>query len=171
MPMDDRKKERNPDDREDREEREESEQRGIFGRIVKRGIESSMGAISRSEDTLRGLVEGMKVPKEVAQSMLDQVDETKRGLYTVVAKEIREFLQSTNFAGDVKKILTGLAFEVKMEVRFKSVEDEGRTTVRPDVKADAALKPTRRRARDEERAKAPEPRAPEPKSEEPPKGE
>ena len=40
--------------------------------------------------------------------MLDQIDETKKGLYTVVAKEIRDFLQTTNFAGDVKKILTGL---------------------------------------------------------------
>lgn len=168
MPMDDRKKERNPDDREDREEREESEQRGIFGRIVKRGIESSMGAISRSEDTLRGLVEGMKVPKEVAQSMLDQVDETKRGLYTVVAKEIREFLQSTNFAGDVKKILTGLAFEVKMEVRFKSVDDEERPdAVRPDVKADATLKSTRK----SRRSIAPEPPPPPPPPGDEPEGE
>lgn len=146
--MDDRKKERSAEDREDREDREESEQRGILGRIVKRGIESSMEAISRSEDTLRGIVDGMKVPREVAQSMLDQVDETKRGLYTVVAKEMREFLQSTNFAGDVKKILTGLAFEVKMEVRFKSVDDEDRPdAVRPDVKADATLKSTRKSRR------------------------
>jgi len=143
--MDERKKDRGAEDREDKEDREDNERSGIIGRMVKRGIESSMGAISRSEDTLRGLVEGMKVPKEVAQSMLDQVDETKRGLYTVVAKEMREFLQSTNFAGDVKKILTGLAFEVKMEVRFKSVDDEDRPdAVRPDVKADATLKSTRR---------------------------
>ncbi len=154
--MDERKKDRGADDRDDREDREDHEGRGIIGRIVKRGIESSMGAISRSEDTLRALVEGMKVPKEVAQSMLDQVDETKRGLYTVVAKEMREFLQSTNFAGDVKKILTGLAFEVKMEVRFKSVDDEDRPdAVRPDVKADASLKSTRR----ERRSTAPEPPA------------
>ena len=77
-----------------------------------------------------------------ANVVLDQIDETKKGLYTVVAKEIRDFLQSTNFAADVRKVLTGLAFEVKMEVRFKSTEDEaGRQVVRPDVSAD--VPPTR----------------------------
>lgn len=144
---------------------------GIFERIVKRGIESGIGAISKSEDTVRTVIENLKLPREVASVVLDQVDETKKGLYTVVAKEIRDFLQTTNFASDVKKILTGLAFEVKMEVRFKSVEDEGRSTVRPDVKADAALRPTRRRAREEERAKAAEPKAPDAAGEAPPKDE
>lgn len=123
------------------------ERDGLLERMVKRGIESSIGAISKSEDTLRGVIENLKLPHNVASVVLDQVDETKKGLYTVVAKEMRDFLSTTNFAGDVKKILTGLAFEVKMEVRFKSVDD----TVRPDVRADASLKPSRKRARDEGR--------------------
>jgi|JI10StandDraft_1071094.scaffolds.fasta_scaffold735997_2 hypothetical protein len=118
---------------------------GLLERIVKRGIESGIGAFSKSEDTLRGVIENLKLPRDVTSVVLEQVDETKKGIYTVVAKELRDFLSTTNFAGDVKKILTGLAFEVKMEVRFKSVDD----TVRPDVKADASLKPTRRRAKDD----------------------
>ncbi len=127
-------------------EAEEHERESILERLVKRGIESGIGAISRSEDTVRGLVEGMKLPKEVATALLDQVDETKRGLYTVVANEIRDFLRSTNFASDVKKILTGLAFEVKMEVRFKSTDEDG-DKVRPDVSARASVKPQQRKSR------------------------
>lgn len=138
---------------------------GLLERIVKRGIESGIGAFSKSEDTLRGVIDNLKLPRDVASVVLDQVDETKKGLYTVVAKELRDFLQTTNFAGDVKKILTGLAFEVKMEVRFKSVDD----SVRPDVRADAALKPTRRKAKEEaaERAKADAQRAGPPTPEDP----
>lgn len=124
---------------------------GLLERIVKRGIESGIGAISKSEDTVRGVIENLKLPREVATVVLDQVDETKKGLYTAVAKEMRDFLSTTNFAGDVKKILTGLAFEVKMEVRFKSVDD----ALRPDVRADASVKPTRRKGRDEARAATP----------------
>ncbi|MFO0645402.1 MAG: hypothetical protein U0326_04125 [Polyangiales bacterium] len=121
----------------------------ILERLVKRGIESGMGAFTRSEDTVRGLIDGMKLPKEAANVVLDQIDETKKGLYTVVAKEIRDFLQTTNFAGDVKKILTGLAFEVKMEVRFKPTEnDDGQPEgIKPDVQAQANLKSTRKRTR------------------------
>ena len=98
------------------------ERHGLVERMVKRGIESGIGAISRSEDTVRAVIEGLKLPREAASVVLDQIDETKKGLYTVVGREVREFLQGTNFVGDVKKILTGLAFEVKMEVRFKDVE-------------------------------------------------
>ena len=136
-------------------EGERAERANLFERIVKRGIESGIGAISKSEDTVRSLIDNVKLPKEAATVLLDQVDETKRGLYQVVANEIRDFLQSTNFAGDVKKILTGLAFEVKMEVRFKPTEDEqGQTSLRPEVRGDTALKSTRKRTKT---APAPEP--------------
>jgi hypothetical protein len=94
---------------------------------------------------VRSFVERTRLPKEVAHALLDQVDETKKGIYSVVAKEIRDFLTSTSFASDMKKVLTGLAFEVKMEVRFKSVEDEnGEGTVRPDVQARTRIKSTRK---------------------------
>src|SRR4051794_3174026 len=77
----------------------------LVERLLKKGIESGIGAISKSEDTLRGVIEGLKIPKEVVALALEQVDETKNGLYRAVAKEIRDFLQSTNFAGEMKKIL------------------------------------------------------------------
>ncbi|MBI5515924.1 MAG: hypothetical protein HY909_19235 [Deltaproteobacteria bacterium] len=130
--MEERKSEHEPRD---------PERHSILERLVKKGLESGIDAISRSEDTLRGLVENLKLPKETAGVVLEQLDETKKGLYSVVAKELRDFLQTTNFASDVKKILTGLAFEVKMEVRFKNAEtDEGASTVRPEVNASASLK-------------------------------
>ncbi len=139
------------------------ERHGLVERLVKRSIESGMGAISRSEDTLRSMIDGLKLPREAASIMLDQIDETKKGLYQVVAKEIRDFLQTTNFAGDVKKILTGLAFEVKMEVRFKdTVDDDGRAGVRPDVSAAVGIKDPRGR-----KSRRPPPADPD----EPPEGE
>ncbi len=135
------------DDKKPEPEGTESERASILERFVKKGIESGIGAISRSEDTVRSFVEKTRLPKEVAHALLDQVDETKKGIYSVVAKEIRDFLTSTSFASDMKKVLTGLAFEVKMEVRFKSVEDEaGEATVRPDVQARTRIKSTRKPA-------------------------
>ncbi len=113
----------------------------LVGRLLKKGFETGFDAISKSEDTVRGVIEGMKLPREMASAVFDQIDETKNGLYRAVAKETRDFLQSTNFVEDARRILTGLAFEVKMEVRFKSTEDaDGTVKTRPDVTADVAVK-------------------------------
>jgi hypothetical protein len=120
----------------------------LVASLLKKGIESGIDAISKSEDTVRGLVEGMKIPKEMASLALEQIDETKNGLYRAVAKEIRDFLNSTNFATEMKKVLTGLAFEVKMEVRFKNADDEsGNSRLRPDVTTDVALKEREKKGR------------------------
>jgi hypothetical protein len=135
MPMSDERPSQPPPEPYDDERRGT---RKLVERLIKKGLESGIGAISKSEDTVRGLVEGLKLPKEMASIALEQIDETKNGLYRAVAKEIRDFLNSTNFASEMKKVLTGLAFEVKMEVRFKNSEGDG--TLRPDVSADVALK-------------------------------
>ena len=123
----------------------ESERSGILERIVKKGIESSIGAINKSEDRVRSFVDRTRLPKEVAHALLDQVDETKKGIYSVVAKEIRDFLRTTSFASDVKNNHTGMAFEVKMEVRFKNVENAaGEDSLRPDVQARTRVKTTKK---------------------------
>ncbi len=114
--------------------------RNLVERLLKRGIESGFEAFSKSEESVRGMIDKIK-DRELAQLALDQIDETKNGLYRAVAKETRDFLDNTSIASELKKALTGMAFEVKMEVRFKSTEDEnGKTTLRPSVEGDVQLK-------------------------------
>lgn len=130
-----------PDNGDDERGANPSGPKKLVERLIKKGFESGIGAISKSEDTVRGVLEGLKVPKEIALLALDQIDETKNGLYRAVAKEMRDFLQSTNFAGEMKKVLTGLAFEVKMEVRFKdTAEADGTAKLSPEVSADVAVR-------------------------------
>jgi hypothetical protein len=126
----------------DEEERDGASPRPkkLIDRILKRGIESGFEAISKSEDTVRSVIDKIK-DKELAQLAMDQIDESKNGLYRAVAKEMRDFLQNTSLATELKKALTGLAFEVKMEVRFKSTEDEtGRASLKPSADVDVTMK-------------------------------
>jgi len=85
---------------------------------VKRAVELGIDKARESPENLKQFVQDLKVPKEIAHYLLGQVDETKNGLFRVVAKEMRDFLEQTNFAGEMQKLLTTVQFEVNTTIRF-----------------------------------------------------
>lgn len=103
----------------------------ILKRILERAVESGATRLAEGPENLRHFVQEMKLPKEVLHYLYTQIDETKTGLYRVVAKEIRDVLEHTQFADEMTKVLTKLSFEIKTEIRFipndaaKSTEKDG----------------------------------------------
>lgn len=88
--------------------------KGLVERAVERGVEK----LAEGPENIRHLVGEMKLPKEVLHYLYTQIDETKNGMYRVVAKEIRDVLEQTNLADEITKVLTKLSFEIKTEIRF-----------------------------------------------------
>ena len=80
----------------------------------------------------------MRLPKELLALMFAQLDETKTGLYRVFAREIRDFLEHTNFSDEIARVLTTLSFEIKTEVRF--VPNDSRLGATPDIRARVRVK-------------------------------
>jgi len=107
-------------DRQDAERRRPFERAipDLLKRAVERAVESGVGKLAEGPDGLRHFVGDMKLPKEVLQYLYQQIDDTKTGLYRVVAKEIRDVLEHTQFADEITKVLTKLSFEIKTEIRF-----------------------------------------------------
>ena len=68
----------------------------------------------------------------------------------IVAREVRDFLEATDLAGELKAALTSLSFEIRTEVRF--IPNDAGTGVKPDVRARSRVKrSTAERPRDERR--------------------
>ncbi len=117
-----------PDDRKRLFERAIPE---ILKRVVERAVSEGASKLAEGPENLRHFVQEMKLPKEVLAYLYTQIDDTKNGLYRVVAKEIRDVLEQTQFADEITKVLTKLSFEIKTEIRFipndsvKRDEDEG----------------------------------------------
>jgi len=104
----------------------------IVKRAIERAVESGvekLTELSERPDTLRSFVSDLKLPKDVLSDVYAQIDDTKNGLYRVVAKEIRDVLEHTQIADEIAKVLTKLSFEIKTEIRFvpndRSAEREG----------------------------------------------
>jgi hypothetical protein len=91
---------------------------GVIPEIVRRAVELGVEKTLEAPDNVKQFVGDMKLPKEIAHYLLQQIDETKNGLFRVVAKEIRDFLEHTNFAGEIQKLLTTVQFEVNTTIRF-----------------------------------------------------
>lgn len=119
-----------PDSAEEPDRRKRIEK--LLPELVKRLLEAG---VSRSEDAIRGLggmVSDMRLPKEIASYIFEQIDETKNGMLRIVAKEFRDFLEHTELAEELRKVLTSLSFEVKTEIRFIPNDS---LVVKPEVKS------------------------------------
>jgi len=120
----------------------------VIPELIKRAVEIGVEKAAEAPDNLKEFVGGMKLPREAANYLLAQVEETKNGLFRVVAKEVREFLEHTNLAGEMQKMLTTVQFEISTTIRFKP--NDGATAgadpqklPKPEVKADVQVKRTR----------------------------
>jgi hypothetical protein len=91
---------------------------GVIPDILKRAVEIGVEKATEAPESLKHFVGEMKMPKEVVQYLLSQVDETKDGVFRVVAGEVRNFLEHANLAGEMQKLLTSLQFEINTTIRF-----------------------------------------------------
>ena len=122
-------------DREEDEPRDKQRGRleGFIPDIVKRTFYAGLGAVFTTEEGIRKIASDLKLPKDVANYLIQQAAASKDELFRVVGKELRGFLETVNISGELQKLLTSLSFEIKTEIRFIP-NDAGVAGVKPDVK-------------------------------------
>jgi len=120
-------------------EREEKRLERALREIVRKVIETGYERLSEGPENVRHLMSEMKLPKETLGALFGTLDDTKNGLYRVVAREVRDFLEHSNLAEDIVRGLTAISFEIKTEVRFIPNDSRpGRPT--PDVRSKVSVK-------------------------------
>jgi hypothetical protein len=100
----------------------------VIQRLVERAVETGVEKLTEAPENLRELVSDLKLPKEAGQYVYQQMDDTKKGVYRVVAKEIRDVLEHTSFADEIADVLTKLSFEISTTIRFvpnEAAQDAG----------------------------------------------
>jgi hypothetical protein len=113
---------------------------GVIPELLKRAVELGVEKATEAPDSLKHFVNELKLPKEIAGYLLSQIDETKNGLFRVVAKEMRDFLEHTNFAGEMQKLLTTVQFEINTTIRFSPNNAPPNGTPREGERAETEAK-------------------------------
>ena len=120
----------------------------VLRETIKKVVETGVEKIAEGPENLRHFVSDLKLPKEIASYLLLQIEETKNGLYRVVAKEIRGFLQQNNLGEEIAKALGHLSVEIKTEIRF--VPNEGAASGdklgQPEMRSSVQVKSSRDKA-------------------------
>ena len=101
--------------------------------LVKRTFYAGLVAVFTTEEGIRKIASDLKLPKDVANYLIQSAASTKDEMFRVVGKELRGFLDNVNISGELQKLLTSLSFEIKTEIRFIP-NDEAVGGVKPDVK-------------------------------------
>lgn len=117
----------------------------VIPELIKRAVEIGVEKAVEAPDNFKELVGGMKLPRDAAHYVLAQIEETKNGLFRVVAKEVREFLEQTNVSHELRKMLTTVQFEISTTIRFRPADhpSSGPGHVagpKPDVKTDVQIR-------------------------------
>lgn len=105
--------------------------------MLRKVLEAGLDRLSEGPENVRQRLVDLKLPKEALSGVLSQIDEGKTGIYRALAKELRDFLESTNFADELVRALTTLSFEIKTEVRLIPNES-GRP--RPNVRSNVRVR-------------------------------
>jgi hypothetical protein len=122
----------------DEKERERRRLERLLPELVKRLVETGYEKISEGPENVRNFVNELRLPKEVLGLVLAQLEETKSGLYRVVAREIRDFLEHTSVSDELMKVLTGLSLEIKTQIRFVPSEQD-QANPKPDVNSKVSI--------------------------------
>lgn len=101
--------------------------------IVRRTFYAGLGAVFTTEEGIRKLASELKLPKDVANYLIQSAASSKDELFRVVGGELRSFLEQVNISGELQKLLTSLSFEIKTEIRFIP-NDQKIGGIKPDVK-------------------------------------
>ena len=146
----------------DREDGKRRRLEGVIPEILKRAVEAGVSQAQHAPENIKTFIGDLKVPKDIASYIFSQVDETKNGLFRVVAKEMRDFLEHTNIAGEMQKLLTTVQFEVNTTIRFRpnepssangegeggDAEEGGKPGLsKPEVKTEVTMSRSQRRER------------------------
>jgi hypothetical protein len=110
-------------DQDDEDARGDADTRTTFERIlpelIRRGLEAGRGPFEKVSESI--------FPKDIASQLASQLAsqfvDVRSGVVKAVAQEVGRFLREADIASEVRKVLTGMTIEAKVQLRFNQRED------------------------------------------------
>ncbi len=89
-----------------------------FSDVAKKFLMSGLGALSLTEESIRGRIGDLKLPKEAVNFLIDQAKKQKDDLILAVANEVSKFFSRIKVHEEIQKTLTNLNIHVDATISF-----------------------------------------------------
>jgi hypothetical protein len=102
--------------------------------LIRRAVELGYDKLSEGPENVKNFVSDLRLPKELLQVIISQIEETKTGITRAVAREVHDFLDRSDVTDALVRALSRLSLEVRTEVRFVPQVGGAKPEVRSSVK-------------------------------------
>lgn len=118
----------------ERDDRERTRRDRMVPDLLRKFLEAGVEKLSDGPESLRQALSELRLPKEAIQLLVSQLEDAKKDVTRVLAREVRDFLERASLADELTKLLSGLTLEIKTQIRF--VPNDGPSGgMRPRVQA------------------------------------
>lgn len=117
---------------------DEDNKKGNISNILKKVVNTGIGAAFLTEDAVKGIIEDLPIPKDMVNGLLQNAKASKDEFVASVKSELKTYLKGIDLTKEIEKVLENYDLEVNAKINFKKKEE---TEVTQKVVKKTAKKP------------------------------
>jgi hypothetical protein len=103
--------------------------------VVKRVMSVGLGAAFMTEESVRGALNGLNLPKEVLTAILQQANRGKEDLLNRIGNETIKLISKVDFVKEASRFVEEHKFRIQAEIEVvKKTDDDGGLSLKTSVK-------------------------------------
>lgn len=106
-----------------KDEENEDEALPKWGEVLKRVMSVGLGAAFMTEESVRGALGGLNVPKEVLTSILQGANRSKEELLNRVGNEVIKLVSKIDFVKEASRFVEEHKFKIQAEIEVVKKEN------------------------------------------------
>lgn len=102
-----------------------TDKKANLGEMAKKVFLTGLGAFFMTESAIRKGLSEIKMPKELAQGILENAKKQKDDLIKAIAKEFSLFLRQIDLAQELQHVLDGMSISIQADIKLDKIKKSG----------------------------------------------
>jgi len=110
------------------EDSKDKDKEGKLGDIFKKVLSTGVSAAFMTEESVRGLLKDLPLPKDIVGSLVENAKNTKTEFVAQVKNELKSYLDKIDIGKEIDKIVEKYDFEIHATISLKKKNKKKNTS-------------------------------------------